>query len=496
MHLFQLPEVKERYILKKRNVTKPDLSMLKEEQRVAFDGLKKYILDDSGVIGSAVLIGYAGTGKTFIISKLIEEIFSLMNEQKNYGYKIACTATTNKAVKVTYRQADYFHTGIDYKTVHSLLGLKEQITNDGKQIFVQDYKNPPQLDEYQLLIVDEASMLDVNLFIGGDKMKGLQDYIEEGLKVIFVGDDSQIPPINRDKSPVFDEEVRENYNIKCFKLTEIVRQAAENPIISIATEVRNKLHVPKNFAGREHSLWEGDKGVYFIDRHDQEGMDEFSNLIEHIFCSENFKADPDFGKIIAYHRSVVAGANNIIRRFLYGDDADEYRIMVGEKLLVNSPIFEPGEDKIMLPTNEEIEVVSFNEKIKNINEGMFTIPYYETRIKYYRFDNSEVEKWIRIPTTEGQRVVNEILEQFATRAKAFGKTLEGRKAWSDYFEFQREWADVSYNYSITAHRSQGSTYQNAIVLEYDIDKNRKIKERQRIKYTAFTRPSQRLFIIN
>ena len=54
---------------------------------------------------------------------------------------------------------------------------------------------------------------------------------------------------------------------------------------------------------------------------------------------------------------------------------------------------------------------------------------------------------------------------------------------------------MSYSYEITAHKAQGSTYDNAFVLEADMDINRKIKERNRIKYTAFTRPKYKLFVI-
>jgi ATP-dependent exoDNAse (exonuclease V) alpha subunit len=56
-------------------------------------------------------------------------------------------------------------------------------------------------------------------------------------------------------------------------------------------------------------------------------------------------------------------------------------------------------------------------------------------------------------------------------------------------------AQVKYNYAITAHKSQGSTYENVIVIEPDIDANSKIVERNRIKYVAYTRAKSLLFIV-
>jgi ATP-dependent exoDNAse (exonuclease V) alpha subunit len=64
-----------------------------------------------------------------------------------------------------------------------------------------------------------------------------------------------------------------------------------------------------------------------------------------------------------------------------------------------------------------------------------------------------------------------------------------------YYNFTRRYADVSWGYSISAHKSQGSTYKNVFVLEDDIDKNWDVIERNRIKYTAFTRASSNLFVL-
>jgi len=61
---------------------------------------------------------------------------------------------------------------------------------------------------------------------------------------------------------------------------------------------------------------------------------------------------------------------------------------------------------------------------------------------------------------------------------------------------QERFAKVKYNYAITAHKSQGSTYQHVFLIEDDIDKNPRYIEKNRIKYTAVTRPAESLKILS
>jgi hypothetical protein len=69
------------------------------------------------------------------------------------------------------------------------------------------------------------------------------------------------------------------------------------------------------------------------------------------------------------------------------------------------------------------------------------------------------------------------------------------RTWVAYYDFLRKFADVNYGYCITCHKSQGSTYNTAFVLEDDIDANPNIVERNRIKYTAYTRASRKSYIL-
>ena len=106
-----------------------------------------------------VLEGYAGTGKTYLITRLIDYF---VTERK---YDIAVTAPTNKAVKVLFNQSlNQKNKKIDFATTHSILGLREEVDGFGNINFVLPPDAKPKLDEYKLLFVDEASMINKTLF--------------------------------------------------------------------------------------------------------------------------------------------------------------------------------------------------------------------------------------------------------------------------------------------------------------------------------------------
>ena len=80
-------------------------------------------------------------------------------------------------------------------------------------------------------------------------------------------------------------------------------------------------------------------------------------------------------------------------------------------------------------------------------------------------------------------------------ARLFAIKNKQAKDWVMYFNILKWSANVAYNYAITAHKSQGSTYKNVLILEDDIDGNRKTLERNRIKYTAYSRVTDKLYVL-
>ena len=120
------------------------------------------------------------------------------------------------------------------------------------------------------------------------------------------------------------------------------------------------------------------------------------------------------------------------------------------------------------------------------------LKYYETEVSYLNDDDDLIKVWIKILHEDSQAEFQKVANLLKIRAiQKKGKD----KSWLWYYNFLRRYADVNYAYSITAHKSQGSTYNTTFVLEDDIDVNSDIVERNRIKYTAYTRSSKKLYVL-
>lgn len=433
-----------------------------------------------------LVIGYAGTGKTFTMGKLVKQ-FILMQHKA-----VALTAPTNKAVKVLKSSASYKHPLLVYKTIHSLLGLKMDVDDRGKQIFVQsrDPEDSPAIEEQNVLIIDESSMLD------DDLADMIFPYVDGGdLKLIFMGDPVQIPPVNKTDSYPFQPAHRNRLHIGVYELSTVVRQAAGNPILELANIVRQHYKSPSIPYTYETKLVD-EKGIIVLEKDDD--RDLILQICEHYFSNIRFKDDSDFMKVIAWTNKVVDKMNTFIRRMIFKDQGALRKIMVGEKLIADKPIVEKGEgkiyDKILYTVNDEFEVDEYTVGDFNVFQE-YKVKTYFTKVSHISEAGNRIRNEIRILHEQGEEQFNEVLTILKNRALKEKDSGQRRQNWRIYYEISNKFAWVKYNYAITAHKSQGSTYSNAMVIDTDIDNNSRIEERNRIRYVAYTRAKNLLFIV-
>ena len=469
-------------------VTKPakpivDLSTLNKDQSQAFEILRNFIYDKSDD-SIFVLKGWAGTGKTYCVSILVRYVLDVIYPDKNW-YKIAVTGPTNKSVRVIKKSTGIKNPRVSFQTVHRLLGLTEKITQDGQQEFVNKGDFVPQIQKTKLLIIDEVSMLNDELFY---EILRYRDKV----KIICMGDPAQIPPVGKPDCIPFREEFYDTFGIKTVDLKKIMRQKGDNPIIDTSVVIRNNLENPYIDTGKETLLNSKGEGIEFLNLNSGETRDNFTGILSKYFNSERFKDDPEYAKIIAWRNKTVETMNNLVRKVIYGDESLESKILIGEKLIANNPIIEMNQ--ILFNTNDEFTVEDFKIKTERVKiEGEEAVlKYYETGVSFLDDEDKKVVYYIDILHENSESYFNVL----ANKLKKIAIEKKGKdKSWIKYYDFLRRFADVSYSYSITAHKSQGSTYDTAFVLEDDIDVNINIVERNRIKYTAYTRSSKKLYVV-
>ena len=175
-------------------------------EMIHMDTVHEWQLKDNDVI---ILTAHAGAGKSTTIKGIIE-----LWKDKYIG---CCALAAKAAIRI--KEA----TGMDSFTIHRLLNFK-----NGR--FLYDDKNPLP---YDIIIVDECSMINVGLFLS------LLKAVKSGGKIVLVFDDAQLPAIGA--GSVAKDLLTSNFCIK--RLTKIHRQAAKSGIKIDANNIRQQIDV-------------------------------------------------------------------------------------------------------------------------------------------------------------------------------------------------------------------------------------------------------------
>lgn len=440
---------------------------LNEDQKDVFQKLKDFV--DSEKQYMMLMEGSAGTGKTTTVTKFIEWLL----EETSIS-NIAMASPTHKALKVMMEMCPSKHRGsIQFLTLHSMLGLKHEINKDGKENFVRDKNVMTKFPFFELVIVDESSMIADQLF------NEMEEQNYRKIKVLFVGDSNQINPVNQEMSIPMLPEKRKEFNISHCRLQKIVRQAEDNPIIKYSQKViRDEFSF--NPGDKEMT---GDSGVVMLSESQNKVLQQ---LLQYYFRSSKFDDDANYCKLIAWRNTTVDVYNKLVRNFKYGPKAG--KIVLDEKLIVDRPI-KNEDEKVVFTTNEDLVVKNIKVKEKKLfdSDSWF---YYDCLVQGFdKCDN------IHILHEKEEKRYSDTLRKLSKDAVDEKEISSRLKKWRKYYSFMENFAQVKYNYAVTCHNAQGSTYDNCFVLYNDIMLNRNIDEKNRILYTAFTRPRKMLYIL-
>lgn len=478
--------------------------VLTEGQKVLIDKLSQFFNDKENNV--FLLKGYAGTGKTFIM-KGVSDYLSLMNRG------CALIAPTGKAAKVLANK-----TGKIATTIHS------KIYNLGDLIEYEDEENPNTYKFYANLkvnedssnnvyIIDESSMIsdiysdsEFIRFGSGYLLRDLMKYINldqnnHTKKVIFIGDDAQLPPIGMNLSPALSSVyILDKFNIETveYELTDVVRQKLESGVIKNALKIRDSIY--KNEFNRLCIEFKNND-IHKIN--EKESIRTYLESCEHKINGESI--------VIAYSNADVNTYNMAIRQYFFpsqeiickGDKVMAIRNREIDNLRISNGDF--GLIRWVNPNNEERKI-TLRKKLKDgkIDTQEINLQFREVEIGF----RNEIGHPVFIKTKIIENVLYSDCAQLSSEEqKALYIDFCIRNPELSYRKNRNEFKNalladsyfnalpIKFGYAITCHKAQGSEWNNVIV-KCDTHQNKLTKEYFRWFYTAITRTAKHLYLID
>lgn len=423
-----------------------------------------------------LLKGYAGTGKTSLVSALVRTLDGMKQ-------KCILLAPTGRAAKVFA-----LHSGHPAYTIHRRIYRQRTFSNE-----MDNFTMNVNLHQHTLFIVDEASMisnlgLSGNVFGSGRLLDDLIQYVYggQGCRLVLVGDTAQLPPVGEEESPALSADVLRGYGLEVVEqeLTQVVRQESESGILYNATCLRRKM--AEEFSGElPHIRVEGFPDVRVVPGSElietlntcygREGMDETI-----VICRSNKRAN-------LYNQ----GIRNTI---LYRED----ELNAGDILMVAKNNYFWGADvkELDFIANGDIAVVR---RVRRVHE-MYGFRFADVLLAFPDYNDIELEVKIlldtlhtdtpALPKEHADRLFHAVLEDYQDITTKAGR-MKKIKADPWYNALQ-----VKYAYAVTCHKAQGGQWQNVFIDQGYLTEDMVSPDYYRWLYTAITRAKGTLYLVN
>ena len=444
-----------------------------EGQRAMIEELGAFVGSDDP--GELMLVrGFAGTGKTTLVNSLVKTLASMKQ-------KCVLLAPTGRAAKVLTA-----YTGISAWTIHKKI-YRQKSGKDGIGEFTLD-KN---LHKNTYFIVDEASMIgdrSPDAFFGsGDLLRDLLDYVEMGIscRLVLVGDTAQLPPVGLDISPALDRERLEQfgYRTREIEMTDVIRQAEGSGILYNATSIRKLIEAQV-------------RGYpdFNFDSFEDISMVSGADLLETISAS--------YDRYGTGETIVVTRSNKRANRFNSGIRSQilwrEEKLSVGDLLMVvkNNYFWKDEEKKIDFIANGDIIKV---ERIL-VNEEVHGHRFADVDVSLPDYGNIELQVKLLLDVIdletaslgreEQKGLYLSVSEDYP---EATNRRQKATKVSTDpYFNALQ----VKFAYAVTCHKAQGGQWKSVFLDQGFFTDEMLNQDYLRWLYTAFTRASERLYLVN
>jgi exodeoxyribonuclease-5 len=427
-----------------------------------------------------LLKGYAGTGKTSLISAFVKNLHAT-------GRRFVLLAPTGRAAKVLSQ-----YTGFQAHTIHRKI-YHTLIQKDGRH----SMRTAVNKMHHTVFIVDEASMISdqsQDAAFSGNGNSLLDDLIsfvfsQSGNRLLLVGDLAQLPPVGLSISPALDiQYLQSAFNLTAFsfEMTQVMRQAMDSGILSSATFLREKIHAQdctppffklRNFRSDVNIIEDG----YMLEE-----------LMQTAFSGQN-----DSESIVVTRSN--KSANRFNQQVRQRIQLRENELEAGDELMVvKNNYFWLGEgSKAGFIANGDLaSVVRVNRM-----EELYGFKFAEAEIRLTDYpDEKELTVKLLLDTLDApgpglspedrQRFFDEIEKDYLDIPNRRKRLAEIQK--NPYFNALH----IKFAYAMTCHKTQGGQWPVVFIEQgYITDENLNI-EYLRWLYTAFTRATSQVYLLN
>lgn len=449
-----------------------------EGQRAACRTLVQFLYD-ADPCATALLRGYAGTGKTSLISALIQSAPALK-------IKTLLLAPTGRAAKVlsnySGKTAYTIHKKI-YTTLTDAMGNIRTVRARNKH-------------SYTLFIVDEASMIDDGVSPMSSHTSLLQDlidYVREGIscRLLFVGDSAQLPPVGADESPALDADYLLTLApLKIFdcELTEVVRQQHQSGILLNATGLREQIARMEAYDEVSLPLFQGQSYPDFIRLN---GAD----LEETLYREYGNDGTEDVVIICRANKRANIFNQAIRNRILFREE----EINAGDMLMVvKNNYFWLDEESPMgfIANGDIVEVLSVRHQ-----QELYGFHFADATLRFIDYpDVPSIDCKLLLETlhsespsltsAESQKLFEQVMEDYADLPSKSDRMRSLKQ--NPYYNALQ----VKFSYALTCHKTQGGQWRTVFIEQGYLTDDMINREFLRWLYTAVTRATERVYLLN
>ena len=419
-----------------------------------------------------LLKGYAGTGKTSVISALVRALIELKQ-------KTILMAPTGRAAKVISG-----YSGYPAFTIHKKIYRQKSMSEFRFQL-------ADNLNTHTLFIVDEASMISNSgtetTFGSGRLLDDLIHFVygAEGCSLLLLGDTAQLPPVMQPFSPALEKENLLGYGLKVteFTLTHVVRQALESGILHNATRLRKQL---------------SDEQTNEFPSFELDGFDDIRKLNGMELIEEIQKAYDGVG----VEDTIVVTRSN--KRANIYNNGIRARVMMKEDELTNGVLLmvtrnnyywnKPYKEIDFISNGDILQIV----RVRKYYE-IYGFRFVDLTLRSLDFEwEIDARIWLDSLQSDSPVQMNEMTNklfeavgedypEITTKREMFKKILDN--------EFYNA-LQVKFAYAVTCHKAQGGQWKNVFIDPGQVSEDQINSDFYRWLYTALTRATENVFLIN